>query len=744
MSFYRELKRRNVFRVGAAYVVAAWLLIQVAETIFPLFGFGDTPARIVVIVLAIGFVPVLVVAWAFELTPEGLKRDSEVDPTRSIAPKTGQKLDRIIMAVLAIALGYFTFDKFVLDPQRDIDITESATKAGVEQAREEARLNMFDEKSVAILPFVNRSGEKEDQYFADGMHDELLTRLSRVSELKVISRTSVMKFRESEKTIPEIAQELSVATIVEGGVQRSGNQVRINIQLINAHTDEHIWAEIYDRELTAENLFAIQSEISAAIADSLKATLSPEERSRVFELPTSNLEAYNHFLRGRQAMALRTKEGLSQARSEFEQAVELDPDFALAWVGVSDTVHLLFEYGQLDRIAHLELHKQAVDRALVLNDQLGEAYASLGFYYVDTGEFDKAEIALVRAIELNPNYAQAYHWYANILRGEERKEKRLSLLYKAAQLDPLSSVIQINIAGELLTLGRTEEARQAAQRLIRTDPDFPSSYTFLGTVEQDYGHLAEAARLYSKAMKLDPGNVSTLESAAQTYVAMRAYDNADLAIEAIETQVGKGSEPGERARWRVLIAQSRPLDAIAILDSFPADWKALPVMKYAYMYTWIFAGEFKKARDYLYEIRPSISDRDHWQQEFADRDDTDCMYAGILINSGDQVLGQEFLDFSIRNLQSAYDKSNPSTGTAFAMLECYLIDGAYQQALDFLDEATSQGQLLGGWWLLAEKPWWDPIKDDPRYIALADRIETSIAEQRQIYLAADTSEGTPH
>ena len=193
MSLFRELKRRNVLRVAAAYTVAAWLAVQVAETIFPLFGYGDAPARIVVVVLAIGFVPAIVISWVFELTPEGLRRDADVDREHSITPNTGKKLDRIIIAVLAVALAYFAFDRFVLEPQRDVDMTETAARAGAERAREEARLDMFSDKSIAVLPFANRSEQKDDEYFTDGMHDELLTRLSRISALKVISRTSVMK-----------------------------------------------------------------------------------------------------------------------------------------------------------------------------------------------------------------------------------------------------------------------------------------------------------------------------------------------------------------------------------------------------------------------------------------------------------------------------------------------------------------------------------------------------------------------
>jgi TolB-like protein len=239
LSLFNELKRRNVFRIGAAYVVGAWLLIQVTETIFPLFGFGDTPARLVVIVLAIGFIPSLIFSWVFEITPEGLKKDADIDHEESITQATGKKLDRIILVVLALALGYFAFDKFVLDPARD--------RSNIEIARQEGRTAALNEsygdKSIAVLPFDNRSNREEDQFFTDGIHDDLLTTIAKIGSMKVISRTSVMEYRDTIKKIPQIAQELGVANILEGGIQRSGNHVRINVQLIDAATDDHLWAE---------------------------------------------------------------------------------------------------------------------------------------------------------------------------------------------------------------------------------------------------------------------------------------------------------------------------------------------------------------------------------------------------------------------------------------------------------------------------------------------------------------------
>ncbi len=338
MSLVGELKRRNVLRVAAAYLVTAWLLIQVAETIFPLFGMGDAPARLVVVILAIGFVPAMIFAWVFEFTPDGLKRDADVDRSTPAIRDSGKKLDKLIMAILALALLYFAVDKFLLTPEREAKIVEQAMKAGAEQALQAespGELDQLAEKSIAVLPFVTRSSQADTQFFADGMHDDLLTRLANIGSLKVISRTSVMKYRGLERNMREIGEELGVSTILEGGVQQSGNSVRINMQLIDAQTDEHLWAQTYDRELTLENVFAIQSEIAEAIAAQLETTLTPVEAVRVRETPTLNFAAHEAYIRGKQLFALATFDALEKATGEFETALELDPDFVQARVALA-------------------------------------------------------------------------------------------------------------------------------------------------------------------------------------------------------------------------------------------------------------------------------------------------------------------------------------------------------------------------------------------------------------------------
>jgi len=352
MSLIAELKRRNVFRVGVAYAIVAWLLIEVASVIFPGLHLPDWTLTFLIIVILAGFPLALIVAWAFEMTPEGLKREAEVDRTESVRHSTGRKLDFAIIGLLAVAVVYFAVDKFVLEQPEFT--SESVAR----------------EKSIAVLPFANRSANEADAFFVDGMHDDILTHVSKIRSLKVISRTSVMDYRDTTKNLKTIGRELGVATVLEGGVQRSGNHVRINVQLIDAETDDHLWADIYDRELTAENLFAIQTEIATAIADALRATLSTEEQGRISAIPTENLQAYEAHLMGKQQLERRTTGAYAQAVDYFQRAIRLDPAFALAYVGLAEAYILQSFYSSLPPAETLAKARAAVEQALKLNDQL--------------------------------------------------------------------------------------------------------------------------------------------------------------------------------------------------------------------------------------------------------------------------------------------------------------------------------------------------------------------------------------
>ena len=310
------------------------------------------------------------------------------NPTESTTRRTPGKLNRIILGALALALAYFAFDKFVLDPVEDEQIAQS----------------------IAVLPFDNRSNREEDQFFTDGIHDDLLTTIAKIGSMKVISRTSVMEYKDTTKKLPQIARELGVANILEGSIQRSGNQVRINVQLIDAAADNHLWSEIYDRELTAENLFAVQSEIARMIADALETELSTDEQRRIDARQTDNLQAYDAYMRGRQLMATRDSAKIKLATEEFGKATSFDPLFALAWVGVADSN--LYFYRSEDVLPIVE---EAVKNALAIDSDLGEAYASLANIHLYYDQIGEAETAYQKAIELSPNYATAYQWYSIFL-----------------------------------------------------------------------------------------------------------------------------------------------------------------------------------------------------------------------------------------------------------------------------------------------------------------------------------------
>jgi len=540
--------------VGTAYVVTAWLLIQVAETVFPLFGFDDYLARIVVTVLAIGFIPALVLAWAFELTPGGIKKEKDVDRSQSITQHTGKRLDRMIMVVLAIALGYFAFDKFVMMPQRDAALQEDRAEE-LAQARQEGRQENKSSsrsgKSIAVLPFVNRSQLIEDEYFTDGMHDELLTRLAQISALKVISRTSVLRYRETTKPIPEIGKELMVETILEGGVQKLGNQVRVNVQLIDAQTDEHLWAEIFNRELTAEHLFAIQSDISRAITSSLKATLTPDEDVALANIPTNNLAAYDAYINGRANLDSTSVTDLESAVSKFTLATQLDSNFAAAWAGLCEANLSLYTkksdpsyfsaaetacntalkldgsrpdvyvalgslYRHSGRYSSAEISlqqasyakaEQALGNALELDKSSIDAQIELGFLLAEQGRLAEAEMELLRAVELDPGDWRGQTALFNFYYGDSDKPDRFELASRhavlAASLRPDLASAWNNVGSAKFMLLQYEQAAEAWQQSLAIEPT-RTAYTNTGLSLFNAGRYEESAQMQEKAAELAP------------------------------------------------------------------------------------------------------------------------------------------------------------------------------------------------------------------------------------------------
>ena len=394
MSFYTELKRRNVIRVGAAYAVAAWLLIQIADTTFPLFGFDQRPARVVVILLVIGFVPALILAWAFEVTPAGLQREEDVDHSLAITKNAAKQLDRIIMVVLVLALGFFAFDKFVLSESREKVIVENARIEAFAEAVEAYKKN----KSIAVLPFVDLSPNQDHEYFGDGIAEELLDQLVTLKGLNVASRTSSFAFKGSDASAKHIGEELGVTAILEGSVRRDGDDLRVTAQLIDAKRDLHLWSQTFDR--TSNDIFFIQEEIAAEVAAALSIALDIEAREHLPGAGTDSIEAYEAYLAGR---AWRRIAQAKPAEPYFRRAVEIDPNYAEAWSELAGAIAWQHEDYPSDQARELIMGaRDLVLHAVELNPDLARAWVRLSAHNRVLGDWTEAVEAGQKAAELAP------------------------------------------------------------------------------------------------------------------------------------------------------------------------------------------------------------------------------------------------------------------------------------------------------------------------------------------------------
>jgi TolB-like protein/Flp pilus assembly protein TadD len=495
-----ELKRRNVLRVGAAYVVGAWLLIQVAETLIPLFGFGDTPTRIVVIMLAIAFVPVLIFAWAFEFTPEGLKKEVEIDRSQPISLHTGKKLDRMIMVVLALALGYFAFDKFVLDPQREAAMQQqtaaqlaSATENARKDGRIEALVESYGEKSIAVLPFQDMSQDKDQEYLSDGIAEELLNLLARVPELRVISRSSAFSYKGKDIKLAQVAKELNVAHILEGSVRKAGNRVRITVQLVEARSDTNLWSQTYDR--TLDDIFQIQDEIGAAVVDGLKITLM----GSILTEKNTDPKVYALYLQGRYLLNQKGEENLKKATSYFNQALEIDPEYAPAWVDISRSYHYQIRSRMLSREKGYALALEAVERALAINSESAPAWANLA-YLKKTYDWDwkGASSAIDKAMELDPRNAQVIGVAASLALNLGQTTVSLELHEQSVVMDPLDLIGLSSLGQDYVLNGRLDEGIEIFNRIVDLNPDYTAAYPHLGRAYLRKGDIDRALIEFNK------------------------------------------------------------------------------------------------------------------------------------------------------------------------------------------------------------------------------------------------------
>ena len=500
-NFFAELRRRNVYKVAAAYAVVGWLLVQVATQVFPFFEIPNWAVRLVVLLIIVGFPIALVIAWAFELTPQGIRRTEVADAMHQHSRNRVWFYVVIIGAVLSIGLFF---------------LGRSIVRHAASAQTEHPTASAISDKSIAVLPFANLSHDPDNAYFAAGIQDEIITRLSKIADLKVISCTSTQRFKSSPDDVPAIATQLGVANILEGSVQRTADAVRVNVQLIKGESDTHLWADTFDRKLT--DIFAVESEIAKTIAATLQAKLTGSEKNAITAQPTQNTEAYQLYLKGRFFWNKRTGQNLNKAADYFNQAIAVDPNYALAYVGLADAYLLMPFYGAGFPQDSYPKAKVAIAKALQLDDASAEAHTSVGqlccYYDLD---FPKAVREFQRAIELNPNYATAHQWYgSSALVSLGRFDEAVAEVKKAIELDPLSLVINIDMGNTYYRARRYGEAIEQMRKTLEMDPSFYYTHWHLGLALMAKGDLPQAIEEFKKARELND-NPSMLGLLAYAY-----------------------------------------------------------------------------------------------------------------------------------------------------------------------------------------------------------------------------------
>jgi TolB-like protein len=485
-SFFSELKRRNVFRVAIFYGAGAWLVLQVADVVLEILDAPEGSLRVIAIIAALGFPLALLMAWAFEITPEGIKRESEVDRDKYDSGRANRRLDIATIGVLVVAIGLLAWSHFAgRDPRPDV-------------------LDGPRDLSIAVLPFVNMSVDPDNEYFSEGLSEEVLNVLARMEDFRVAGRTSSFAFKGQQQDLRTIGERLGVENILEGSVRKQGNRIRVTAQLIDARTGYHLWSDTYDRRL--DDVFAIQDEIATEVVKALRLTLLATDAAVIQQTAKGNVEAYNHYLRGQHHVRLRTRDGLERALEEFQQAILIDPEYSPPYAGIALVYALLDNYNYRGLEETRELANRALERALSLDPRSDEAWAVRGLLLGQgPGAMERraeSRAALERAIEINPNNAFAHLWLTNTLSPD--LEAMNASLRRAYELDPLSPVILYRRTMDAISSGETGMLARFQAALEEVAPDWFMTWQAAGSIALQRGEVAEAAFAFERAAELNP------------------------------------------------------------------------------------------------------------------------------------------------------------------------------------------------------------------------------------------------
>jgi TolB-like protein/Flp pilus assembly protein TadD len=698
---FAELKRRNVFRVGIAYLVTAWLLLQVADVVLGNINAPGWVFKVILLVLGLGFPIALLFAWAFELTPEGLKKEKDVDRSQSITQVTGKKLQYFTIGALSLVVLFFVAREFVF-PHGDHQ--DPAVAQGSQPV------------SIAVLPFEDFSENADQGYFSRGIAEEILNLLAKTHGLRVAARTSSFAFAEGDHDIREIGEKLDVGAVLEGSVRKSGNTVRITAQLINIADGYHLWSETYDRDL--DDIFKIQDEIASSILASLKVHLLGEEEHAVVVERAQDLDAYSDYLIGKERLALATREDIEAARDKFQQAVDSDPNYAPARAALAHAWLLLEheEFGKADTDAVDAVVEPQLRKALELSPDLPEAIAIRGLHHLQRYRYEEARNDFNRAIHLNPNYAPAYLWRSETWYEQEQYLQMLADKEKAYSLDPMSLEISAQLAFDYGSFWRPRDADRIIARMFELHPGHPRAYRALAANLSNHGRYGEAALLLQEAVEAHPDNTQFHEWLAWTLFTMGLYDEAAAQSQDIVT-------------FWVLLAQDRVEEARALLQKGLETDLDEYWLDGARMYHGLMRGEFG-----VQPLHAAVAQQLAWLEDAGVPWREQCRpyliydmrVAGV--EDGVDAMMSECRKRTEERLKAGY----LCPCSFFNLVLFATLDGRTEEAIARAKEWLDNGDSFA--WLAA-----DPVLQEwaarPEYQDLLLRNAEQVRHQQEIYLA---------
>lgn len=719
-SFFKELKRRNVFRVAVIYIVSSWLLMQIGDVMFPALLLPAWSIRMLVALLILGFPLAIVFAWAYEITSDGIVRTDDVPAGRSVSAKTAEKINRLIIAVLAVAVAVLFVRNSSDEPVAEIEPHF-----------------VISDQSIAVLPFRNLSASEEDaEFFAVGLHDELLTLLSKIGGMKVISRTSVERL-DDDLSISGIGELLGVATILEGQVQRSGDRLRINVQLIDTSGEDHLWANTYNRELTAANIFDVQSDIARTISGALSAELTNSDEQLLQDVPTTNTAALERYLLGVQLRERSSWDALRSASDYFREAIKLDADFAQAWAALASVQQQLLQTGAINLQHYSNVAGPAINRALELNNELSEAHSERGNFRWNFGDLAGAEESFRKSLQLNPNLPYALLNYGAYLRSTNRPAEAIPVLEKALARDPLSPLVLFDLGKSEMYLGNIEKTLFYAEKILEIDP--ASVYGYAGNLQAHFnnGRMDLGIPWMIKLLAVDPDDFESwaymslwleqfgLSEIAQQYLT-RAYElgssepvvlKCAVQIHSLMGQQVEAVEIARRAidakmddRWysnRVFLRQIR--DAAS---THQARLKSLEL--------------YKDRHPELFDGLPTIT---------IDNINAAADVAFLLQDLGqDSERVQAILSASLEWHDTTRPDGVFDMQVGIVKVDLLVHSGNIDGALDTLREAVESGWIYNWRWYL-DSPNFDTIRDLPEFQSIVMELQNIMKMQRDAYLA---------